>query len=303
MKVQHKAKIVRDGQSRLSNDLLLGIQPFRNIRFGVVLAAFLVSLGLLIWTPLSSKAAIALNYIFAIPGNQSVTLEWQTAAELNLSGFIVYRSNSANGTYQRLNADLISSKGDALLGDTYSYVDSSLTNGSEYFYRLDLVKLDQSVDSYYPLQVVPGSTATGSAPLTPVVTGQVNTPTRTITPSPNPQATASPAATGSPAPTATPTQSLTPTISPTPLPTLSPTVQVQIINTITPVVTQDISGTATVIAMGVVTEAAQITPLVEETAPTPSRRDWLRIGILVLLGAIWLLLGAWMYYYLTHMQR
>lgn len=289
-----------------SNDIREAFRLTRHIRFGIILSALIMCMGLLFWISNTAKASIALNYFYGFPGNQSVTLEWQTAAELNLSGFILYRSNNASGSYQRLNSTIISSTGNALLGDTYTYQDSNLTNGTEYFYRLDFIRSDQSVDSYYPLRIIPGANATGSAPLTPVttgaintvtVTGQTNTPTRSLTP--NPQSTT----TGPPAPTASPSETLTSTISPTPLSTQTPTIQVQIVKTITPVATQDISEISTIIAMDVITEVAQITPMVEETTPTPTRRDWLRIGILVLLGAIWLLLGAWFYYYLSRMQK
>ncbi len=52
-----------------------------------------------------------------------VTLDWQTASEMDVLGFNVYRAAVAAGPYTRINAALIPAQGDAMVGASYRFVD------------------------------------------------------------------------------------------------------------------------------------------------------------------------------------
>jgi hypothetical protein len=267
----------------------------------------------------NTRAAVSLVFFFGIPHDQSVTLEWQTAGELNLEGFNVYRSVNQNSDYIKINQNLIPSEGDPLLGEYYQLTDLQLTNGTTYYYRLDLVSTDGGVLRYGPLQVVPGSESTAAAPLTPGVTpgsGTIPatvTPTTSGTPGATRTTTRTPTGTQILLPTDTPTPpiptiTLTPTLSPTstvtPSPTQTPTGAVLLIDTLTPDIKPDMNATGTAIAAQIATElAAQLTPEPEPVDKGLSSQDWVRIGLLVLVGGVWLLLGFWLYYYLTRMNQ
>lgn len=266
----------------------------------------------------NTRAAVSLIYFYGIPRDQAVNLEWQTAGELNLEGFDLYRSVNQNSDYIKINQTIIPAEGDALMGDFYRVTDNQLTNGTTYYYRLDLIRTDGGVVRYGPLQVVPGSSSTAAAPLTPGVTpgsGTIPataTQTTSGTAGPTRTATLTPTGTQILLPTDTPTRpvptiTLSPTLSPTatltPVPTETPTGGVLLVDTITPVLQPDTNATGTAIALAISTEAAALTPQVTVPAQTPiSRQEWVRIGLLVLVGGVWLLLGFWLYYYLTRMK-
>lgn len=69
-----------------------------------------------------------------------VTLNWETVSESHNLGFNVYRSSSANGPWNQLNADIVPSAAPGSSdGASYQYVDTTVAGGQEYFYRIEAV--------------------------------------------------------------------------------------------------------------------------------------------------------------------
>jgi len=66
----------------------------------------------------------------ATPGNGIVTLDWDDNNEPNLAGYNVYRSITSGSGYSKLNVSLVIDS---------DYIDSSVTNGTEYFYVVKAV--------------------------------------------------------------------------------------------------------------------------------------------------------------------
>ena len=66
----------------------------------------------------------------ATPGKRKITLTWTANVEPDLAGYNVYRSSTSGGTYTKLNASLLT---------TTTYVNSGLTSGSTWFYRVTAV--------------------------------------------------------------------------------------------------------------------------------------------------------------------
>lgn len=83
-------------------------------------------------------AALAILLIGATP--PAVTVEWSTASELNTAGFNVLRSESPNGPFTRLNAEIIPASPDPLVGGSYVYTDTNVTPGQTYTYQLEEVE-------------------------------------------------------------------------------------------------------------------------------------------------------------------
>jgi fibronectin type 3 domain-containing protein len=71
--------------------------------------------------------------------NGTVQLDWQTASELNLVGFNLYRAETLTGERTRLNADQIQALHPGqMVGDHYQYIDQ-IDPGQPYYYWLELV--------------------------------------------------------------------------------------------------------------------------------------------------------------------
>ena len=108
-----------------------------------------------------ATTAVKLQSFAAIPGDASVRLEWRTGSELDNLGFHVYRGLSESGPWTRLTSSLIPGLGSSALGQAYSYLDSGLTNGTRYFYRLEDVDASSQATSYGPVSAVPTAGASG----------------------------------------------------------------------------------------------------------------------------------------------
>jgi C1A family cysteine protease len=82
-----------------------------------------------------------------------VELAWETGSEADLVGFDLYRSASPDGPYERLNGSLISAAhpGSAT-GDRYSWLDTEVISGREYFYRLETTHQGGGRATYGPVQ-------------------------------------------------------------------------------------------------------------------------------------------------------
>jgi hypothetical protein len=94
-----------------------------------------------------------------VPG--TVIVEWTTESEVNLAGFNIYRSESRDGPYVRLNDTLIPASPDPIAGASYSYADSTARAGVTYYYKLEDVELDGKATVHGPITVV----AQGESPV------------------------------------------------------------------------------------------------------------------------------------------
>ena len=109
----------------------------------------------------SGTTAVKLMSFVAVPGDGSVTLEWRTGSELDNLGFHLHRGLSANGPWARLTSTLIQGLGSSPLGQAYSWLDSGLTNGVRYYYRLEDVDTASKSTFHGPVSTVPSAPAEG----------------------------------------------------------------------------------------------------------------------------------------------
>lgn len=98
---------------------------------------------------------ISLAAFTATPGSGEVVLEWRTEAEINNSGFNLYRSHTRAGKGQLVNKALIPARGTPVQGAGYHYVDRGLQNGRPCYYTLEDIDLDGTVKSHAPVQAMP----------------------------------------------------------------------------------------------------------------------------------------------------
>jgi hypothetical protein len=85
-----------------------------------------------------------------------VVVEWTTETEVNLAGFNIYRSESQDGPYVKLNDTLIPASPDPIAGGSYSYTDTTVEPGVTYYYQLEDVELDGKATVHGPIVVVAG---------------------------------------------------------------------------------------------------------------------------------------------------
>lgn len=91
----------------------------------------------------SLAAALVLMIVTATGsafGAATVTVEWSTASELNTAGFNLYRGESQDGPFTRINAELIPASPDPLIGGSYIYTDTGVVAGRTYYYQLEDVE-------------------------------------------------------------------------------------------------------------------------------------------------------------------
>ena len=83
-------------------------------------------------------------------------VEWSTESEVNLAGFNIYRSESPEGPYVKLNDTLIPAAPDPIAGGSYSYTDATAEPGVTYCYQLEDVELDGKATMHGPIVAVSG---------------------------------------------------------------------------------------------------------------------------------------------------
>jgi len=73
----------------------------------------------------------------------SMLIQWETASEIDTSGFIIKRSETKDGIYTQL-SDLIDAKGSSIAGKAYEYEDDQIDVGKNYFYQLVEIDLNNN---------------------------------------------------------------------------------------------------------------------------------------------------------------
>lgn len=94
---------------------------------------------LIVWALLLLTLGVALFCFGSFPW---VVLTWETASEVNTAGFLVYRSDRAEGPFVLLSETPIPATGDPLTGASYRYVDRDVRWGRRYFYQLEEIERD-----------------------------------------------------------------------------------------------------------------------------------------------------------------
>lgn len=263
------------------------------------LILLLLLTGVFFAIPLGALANVELVSFVGYQENTWARLNWETATELNNSGFVILRNETGGNDptqYTQIpivdildgeTKTFIEARGDSILGAVYEVYDQNVSSNI-YYYLLQSVDADNSSEFHGPVPVTVTLTATVTpvASLTPTPTP---TPSPTATPSPTPTPTASGTVTpaGSATVTSTPTQTRTPTLTPTrtsttpptfppfntvtPTRTETPTPGPSSTPTITPTITPSPTVTLHPLDLTLTAVLAQVTPLPTYTPLPPTR--------------------------------
>jgi hypothetical protein len=120
------------------------------------------------WQEEPTAVTLASFSATAAPGK--ILLDWETAVELDNAGFNLYRSDSPDGEYIRLNAELIPSQAPgSLQGAVYRWEDDEVEPGRTYHYKLEDVDIHGVSTLYGPVSATLAARVTYSIYL-PLVT-------------------------------------------------------------------------------------------------------------------------------------
>lgn len=101
-----------------------------------------------------NPTVITLVDLHATAGNKKITIEWITESEINNAGFNIYRAESREGEYVKINASLIAAKGSATEGAAYDFVDTGLQNRKIYYYKLEDIDLNGTSTMHGPISAM-----------------------------------------------------------------------------------------------------------------------------------------------------
>ena len=103
---------------------------------------------------LVSSVVLLAQQVVPTPATATVIVEWTTESEVNLAGFNIYRSESPDGPYVKLNDTLIPAGPDPVTGGRYSYTDQTAEPGVTYYYQWEDVELDGTATMHGPIVAV-----------------------------------------------------------------------------------------------------------------------------------------------------
>jgi hypothetical protein len=69
--------------------------------------------------------------------DSKVTLAWTTGSEVDTAGFHIWRASQANGAYVKVTPTLLPATGISPGGASYTWMDTNVTSGQTWFYKLE----------------------------------------------------------------------------------------------------------------------------------------------------------------------
>lgn len=98
--------------------------------------------------------AVTLNSFTATAQEDAVLAAWETASEIDLQGFNLYRGLAADGPWTQLNDLLIPGQAPgSTMGYSYDYLDREVTPGATYYYLLESIDLAGHPEEHGPVSV------------------------------------------------------------------------------------------------------------------------------------------------------
>lgn len=106
---------------------------------------------------------VELSFFHAEYIEGAVEITWRTESEFNNWGFNVYRSETQDGLYERVNSSLINGAGYSSMPKDYRFVDERIAENTTYFYRLEDVDTNGKTRLSAPVRVQTGGDPVATA--------------------------------------------------------------------------------------------------------------------------------------------
>jgi len=98
---------------------------------------------------------ITLSSFTATPKAGKVVLKWSTEAEVENAGFNIYRSETEDGEYTKINDSLIPAQGSSTQGASYEFFDKDAKNRKTYYYKLEDIDLNGTATMHEAVKATP----------------------------------------------------------------------------------------------------------------------------------------------------
>jgi hypothetical protein len=154
----------------------------RRHRLLLIIGGFILVTGLALWPgqwspPAQANVTLVRFTATSVPGQREIGIDWETATELDTSGFFVARSGSSTGPFTRVSGFIIA-EGSTVVGASYHFTDTTTVFNQTYYYRLEVINTDQTIDYYGPISAI-ARPATNTPTTTPSPTATPTTPSDT----------------------------------------------------------------------------------------------------------------------------
>ena len=98
---------------------------------------------------------IELSLFIAISQSGQIHIAWATESEINNAGFNLFRSESEDGQYTKINNSLIPAKGSSTQGTSYEFIDTNVQNRQTYYYKLEDIDNNGISTFHGPVKATP----------------------------------------------------------------------------------------------------------------------------------------------------
>jgi len=106
-----------------------------------------------LWVVMLLCAAGLGVYAYFASSKAVVLVEWSTASELDTAGYNIFRSESPESGFVKLNQQIIPGSADPWVGSDYSFSDKNTVPGVTYYYLLEDVGLDGATNRHGPVEI------------------------------------------------------------------------------------------------------------------------------------------------------
>lgn len=98
---------------------------------------------------------VEMSSFSSYPAFKEVRLAWKTVSEIDNFGFNIYRAESKDGPYIKINDKIIPAEGSPVSGADYSFVDTGVKNRKTYYYQLEDIDMYGVSSLHGPINAVP----------------------------------------------------------------------------------------------------------------------------------------------------